>query len=1131
MDSWISKFTKAFTHYSSMSNDELKNKGLRIRESRKCNSLFGDLTCFLDDLASIDKFSEEIVPNFNKFYNNFEFFLLKVYEDKLFLHVDFAFLEVLVITAYKIDNYYLKLKSLKILSIWLHNYSDSRNNAHPYFIVSLLNTSCNVSENIYLRRIALLVVTRLIKKNVKNKRIIIDKNELFDLKGIGESILTSDDFKVQELCSELIHELLPPRNSPMEYYDRRFDLFFSLNSLSDDLKNEFLNMQNSGWMYSPKWLISLNSERKCDSAPLTFECLYLKLEENAFYPICSDETLFVHVSKNFLYTVLDLKNERGLLDIALKDVDEILEFNNQIVLKLKEDVNNESVICDDFGFFNLVTFFFDTKSETKIIIQDIVKRIKRNMGMSANSKCSIIECPISLRVKNSNNVLSNDSFQHRTIVTNVKSSGFSTNELIQEKEFKDFVSLHTLEQCDIENDKKSPCSEFKEIGYESRDSYIPDNNRSGSDGCKNNKEKYLLRVSTQVQDLFSLVTLENEDKSAQKNAKVSEKMKKKLQGLKELTNVLPSLNEVSKLDKKNDSSIKKKNNNGKDFDNNDIYDFPLSDISYFYKSPTSEIRSKKKYMLKSNFSTLKKNKIENKLRKTCKGNSSSKGFFKNDYSSATDYDIVPNDSLNNDVKSVKKSGRTAARKRPFSDENSSHKESLVKARLCRSNDFFSKSRKTFKGINDNLSLLSDYDDEMGSKQTKKDNITLTNKVYSLQSKKRVKNNHELCLVENFQVEGQNNHVFGEESSYKNNDKMTINTCTENRKSTEFVDENSECKSKIVTQYENCSSNYDCKMFCSRVESNNLSRVDAFENDSLCGSETNVLKLPMVEETVKDIDKKYLPSKDFTVVENEMKTEKDFKSCIYNNSVEEMCKNLGDIHVVTDDKLLVHVNADDAIDPLNIYKKNNVSDKNVNFNNLSDNFYNILNAYGLLPVTKTDNVKDFFTVDLNKHLINIDLMGQFSELSGLNENDYDSQMSVSDTECNNDIYNKYFYMSKWRKSLPEHHRKTLNLLTDIVQIIINKLVIYEFDINEYMLNFKDDINKIIEVLNTVRHDKKLNIENNFFFRNSCNKRLANHLNRIEKQESILEKIKSNMKKGYLAQKNMIDNFHHNVLGIY
>ncbi|KAG5440279.1 hypothetical protein PCANB_001849 [Pneumocystis canis] len=1127
MDVKISKFTEALTCFF-MLNKNSKNKGLKkIRESRQSNSLSGDLTCLLDDLDSIDRFSEEIIPNFHKFLSDFESFLVKVYENKKFLNFEYTFLEMIVRTTYKIDNYCLKLRSLKITLIWLYNHIDSKNDVHPNFIINLLNTSCNVLENICLRRMTLAIINRLIKRNVKNKKTIMDKNEFFNLylsyllnhilisgrKGIGESILASDDFKVQELCAELIHELLPPRNSPMEFYNRRFDLFFALNSLSEDLKNEFFNMQNSGWMYSPKWLISLNMKRNCDSAPLTFECICIKLGENPYNPLNNDEVLFVHVSKNFICSVIsNSKNKYSLFDVALKDVEEIFEFDNQIILKLKKNSDNETLIGDDLGFFNLVGFYFDNKSGTETVIQEIVMRIKKNVNSCTNIKCSMMEYPIILNFRDSSNLyFGNSVSQHQIIGTDIdKNTNFISENLIEENKFEHPEFSNTCLEENIEKDGKvcSIDSNETKINHQENDkSHSLDTNsslvaRSDSEEYKKSKEKSLFRVSTEVQDLFSLVTLEKNDKNILKDAKLPEKMKKRSEGTGELTNVLSVTNEISKSDKNSDSSIKQNNNNNNKYLNEDIYDFPLDNVSCLNnKSQIGGLRSRKKYILESDLSTYtsqKKSEIKNKLQVTGKKNSYSKDSPKNDYSSATDYDVIPNDFLlNNSVKMTQKSNKIGIKKRSLSKKFFNNKESVTKVESYHLKKYSSKFHKKIpKNINDS-DMFSDLDNTKIFSKSRKKSAVLTNKVHFLRSRGYI--NYESSLVKNLQIEKQNNSNLVEESLHENDIKMITDIEVEDKMNIEPIDEYVEPTSQIILWSKDGPLNSECKTFDNH-KLNNLPEVHISRNNSIRNSETSILKLSMVNEATKNVDKECLCSQDFiTAQENKMKIEKDSGDCIYNNNyTKEIYKNFDNVSNTTDNGLLANINANNFVaDSLNMCKKNGILNKDVNSNNFSNNFYNILNSYGLLPAIKADDVKE-----------------QLSELS--NSNDYDSQLSSSDTEYNNNVYDKYFYTSKWRKGLPEHHRKTLSLLIGIIQIIINKLVTCELNINDYVLNFKRNINKIIEVLNMVRRDK----------RDSYNKKLVNHLIRIEKQKKVSENIRLNIKKGYLARKKMIDHFYNN-----
>ncbi|KAG5520065.1 hypothetical protein PMAC_001141 [Pneumocystis sp. 'macacae'] len=1117
----ISEFIETLVYYFSIFNEDLKNKGLKeIRKFKKFKFDLNDLEFFLSDLDVIDRFSEKIVLDFTQFIDDLECFLIKVYKNKVTLDLDFVFLETVIIIACKIGSYCLKLKSLRILLIWLRNNSGLGNYAHPNFIVNLLNISFNVLENVCLRRVALFIINYLVKGNVENKKTIIDKNEFFDLKEIGKSIMVSDDFKVQELCVELIYELLPPKDSPTECYNRIFDLFFPLNTLSQDLRNEFLDMQNLGWTYPPKWLISLNIERNCESAPLTFKCLYLKLGGNVFSPVFNDGVLFVHVSKEFLSSVVyNSENKMNLLDIALKDVEEIIESDNQIMLRLKENIDGQSSIGDDLGFFNSVMFCFDSNSETKIIIQKISQRIKKNMDLGINIKCSIIECPISLKFKDGNNSNFNNSFsQHRTILVNMdKSHGFVVENLIRKNELEGSKFLDIFLEENIKKDEKLSSvdrNEIKEVESQFNDFRYPSDNNclsyinSSSENCKKDEEKSLLRVPAQVQDLFSLVILENDD--ASKNIKLSEKMKKKHESLEELTNNF-SLDEALTLNENNDFIIKQKNND-KNFNNENIYGFSSDNISYFNKSRASRLRSKKKYVLKSSLPTYtlqKKNK--NKLQS--KKHYSNKDFIKNGYSSATDYDTLPNDLLSNSdiVNSIKKD-KVKIRKRSFSNKNSSRKEILNKVESLQSKKCSLKLyKKVHKNINcDSDILLSSDNINIKPRLKKKEIVLSTDKAYSLQLGENLDDNYEQSFVKNLYFEKQNKSILNDELSQKNNNEMSVDINIEEKIDVDPIDECYACKPQVVTW----------------SKDNSLNNTYISENNALSISET-VLKLSMTNETIKD-DKKYLYSDDSIVVENIMKIEKDSEKDIYNDFEKDTCGKFNNISIFTNDELMEHSNANSSINPLNIYKKNDNFSKDVNFNNFPNNFYNILNAYGLLPTIKIDNVNGISSVDLDKTLFNSNSTERFSEFSCLD--DYDSQLNLSDIECNGDIYSKYFYKLKWRKGLPEYHRKTLNLLVDIIQIIINKLVACELNINDHMLNFKDNINKIIEVLNMVRRDKRFNIEKHFFFRDNYNKQFVNHLNRIEKHKNASEKIKLSMKKVYLAQKKIIDDFCHNISNI-
>ncbi|EMR11501.1 hypothetical protein PNEG_00514 [Pneumocystis murina B123] len=1141
MDVKVSKFIETLTDCFSMFNKNSKNE-LKILLSREDGFKFGDLSGLLDDLDFIDKFSEEIISDFDQLINSFQCFLMRIYEDKMFLDLDFIFLETLVRTAYKIDNHYLKLKLFRIVLIWLYNHPDSKNDAHSNFIINLLNTSCDSLEDICLRRMALAIVNRLIKKNVKNKRTIMDKNQFFNLKEIGRSILVSDDFKIQELSAELVHELLPPRNSPLEFYNRRFDLFFSLNSLSEDLKAEFFEMQNSGWIYSPKWLTSLNIERNCSSSPLTFECIYLKFGGNLFNSLDNNGTLYVHLSHNFITSVIiDSKNQEKLLDIALKNIEEIRESDSHIVLRLKEDFDNDSIIGDEFSFFDLIEFYFDNKPETGIIIQEIVERIKRNMNLGSKIKCSMIECPISLRFQGNNICHSDDFFSQQRIIDidMDKNINIVSGNSFQENKFGDFKLSDAYE--DTEN-KKMPSVDFnetKEMEYQQSDSFchLANNNCSSItnsflEKSKKTEERPFLRVSTQVKDLFSLVTLENSDKNVSKDIKLPKKMKKKSEGLKELTNILPPFDEISEVDKNTDSSIKQKKNTNENI-NMDIYDFPFDKVSRFNRSQITKSRSKKKYMLKSNSSVhalQKKCKIENKLQETNK-RYSDKDSVRNDYSSATDYDIIPNDFLRNkNIKRLKKTNKTVTKNTLRSDKMFNNKESLIKEKSPQSNKYSLKPSKEIpKDVNNDLSKLSDssslselsnFDDssELSEPDDAIMDLVLEKnasdefKVHPSKFQEDIKDNCESFPIKISQFEKEKDFTLTKKLFYKKNDGISNDVEKDDKMNIELMDEYSQCGSQIIVWSKDGPLNNKCKTENNHKKLDNLSEIKVSENKFLCNSEIDVSKLSVVNENIKDVDKKYLYPKDFIAInESKMKIEKDFKNCIYNNFSYEVPKNFDDVFVATNNSM-------------NIYKKNDVFNEYVNPNN----FYNILNGYGLLSGIKINDIKDFSETDLDIAFINSDSTQQLLELSS--QGDYDSQLNNSDIECN-DVYSKYFYKSKWKRKLPQHHKKTLSLLMDIVQIIINKLVTYELNINDYMEDFKGNINKIIDALNMVRCDKKLNIENYFFFRDGCNKRFVNHLNGVKKHKKVSENIKINIKKGYLARKNMIDNFYNNISNIY
>ncbi|KTW30626.1 hypothetical protein T552_00342 [Pneumocystis carinii B80] len=1154
MDIKVSKFIETLIDCFSTFNENSKNE-LKILLSRDDGFKFDSLSGLLDDLDFVDKFSQETIPGFDQLINSFECFLSGIYEDKVFLELDYIFLETLARTAYKIDNYYLKLKLLRIILIWLYNYPDSKNDAHSSFIINLLNTSCDALENICLRRMALAIVNRLIKKNVKNKQTIMDKNQFFNLKEIGRSILVSDDFKIQELSAELVHELLPPRNSPLEFYNRRFDLFFSLNSLSEDLKAEFFEMQNSGWVYSPKWLTSLNIERNCSSSPLTFECIYLKFGESMFNSPDNNGILYVHLSHNFITSVIvDSKNEKKLLDIALKNIEEIRESDSQIVLRLKEILDNDSIIGDEFNSFDIIEFYFDDKPETGIIIQEIVKRIKRNMNLGAKIKCSMIECPISLRFQESNICHSDDFFsQQRIIDMDIdKNINIVEENSFQENKFENSKFLDANE--DTENKKASSIDfdETKEVEHQQSVDFchLANNNcssvtNSSLEKSKKTENKPFLRVSTQVKDLFSLVTLENNNKNVSRDIKLPEKMKKKSEGLKELTNILPPLDEISKVDKNANSSIKQKKNANENI-NMDIYDFPFDGAFRFNRSQINKSRSKKKYMLKSNFPThapQKKCKIKNKSQETNK-RYSDKDSATNDYSSATDYDIIPDDFLRNkNTKRLKKTDKTIAKNMLHQDKMSNNKESLIKEKLPQSNKYSLKpSKKIPKDVKNDLSELSDssslselsyFSDSSelsGPDDAMMDLILEKNtpdefKVHSLKCQEDIKDNCESFSIKTLQSEKKKDSTLIENSLYKKNNGVCNDIRKDDKMNIELMDEYSQSEPQIIVWSKDGPLNNICKTENNYKKLDNLSKIKVSGNKFLCDSEIDVSKLSVVNENIKDVNMKYLYPKDFIAIdESKTKIEKDFKNSISNNFSYEIPKNFDDVFIATNDESFPCVN-DSAINSLNMCKKNDVFDEYVNPNN----FYNILNGYGLLSGIKIDDIKDFSETDLDKAFINLDSTEQFLELSS--QGDYDSQLNNSDIECNDDVYNKCFYKSKWKRKLPQHHKKTLSLLMDIVQIIINKLITYELNINDYVQDFKGNINKIIEALNMVRYDKKLNIENYFFFRNGCNKRFVNHLNGVKKHKKVSENIKLNIKKGYLARKNIIDNFYNNISNIY
>lgn len=778
----------------------------------------------------------------------------------------------------------------------------------------------------------------------------MDKNQFFNLKEIGRSILVSDDFKIQELSAELVHELLPPRNSPLEFYNRRFDLFFSLNSLSEDLKAEFFEMQNSGWICSPRWLTSLNIERNSSSTPLTFECIYLKFGGNLFNSFNNNGPLYVHLSHNFITSVIvDSKNEKKLLDIALKNIEEIGESGSQIVLRLKENMDNDSVIGDEFSSFDLIEFYFDKKPETGIIIQEIVKRIKRNMNLGSKIKCSMIECPISLRFQESNICHSDDFFSQQRIndIDMDKNINVVSENSLQENESGDFKLLDVYEDTKNKKNPSIDSDKTKEMEYQQSDSscHLANNNclsiTNSSLEKSKKKDKPFLRVSTQVKDLFSLVTPQNNSENVSKDVKLPEKMKKKSAGLKELTNILPSLDEISEVDKNTDSSIKQKKNANENT-NMDIYDFPFDKASRFNRSQITKSRSKKKYMLKSNFPAhaQKKSKIENKSQEVNK-KYSDKDLVRNDYSSATDYDIIPNDFLRSkNIKRLKKTNKTITKNILHSDKIFNNKESLIKEKSPQSNKYCLKlSKEIPKDVNNDLNGLSDSsslselsnfdgsselsepDDVMMDLLSEK-NVLDEFKVNPLKIQEDIKDNCELFSIKLIESEKKKDSASAENSFYRKNNGMCNDVEKDDKMNIECMDEYSQSGPQIIAWTKDGPLDNGYKTGNNYKKLDNSSKIKVSENKFLCDSQIDVSKLSVVNENIKDDNKKYLHPKDFIAIESKTKIEKDFKNCIYNNSSYEVSKNFNDISISKNDGLFSCVN-DSAINSMNIYKKNDI----------------------------------------------------------------------------------------------------------------------------------------------------------------------------------------------------------------